>query len=177
MTPSLQASARPWPPEVCIEVSRGEGDCEDCGGYDYAHAEVCVPGRTLQARYDGHLGGGNWSGDDATLHLWALQCLGVDVRVDGQAQAAAYFDREPGKDWEEVSLCTEAQVTVNILVERAPDPQYPEYETEVAASWTGADGQPKRVETGQGWDGCVSSLYRRLLEERALVRFEEHHNR
>jgi hypothetical protein len=101
--------------KVQIQHTRGYGDCEDCGGYDWAHLEVTTGGRTIRAHYDGHLGGGCWDGEMADAYLWALAMLGYEVELTGltdgstlRLEVPRFFERveDPNgyRDYQEVVL-------------------------------------------------------------------------
>lgn len=88
-------------PKLRIEATFGSSYCECCGSSDWANADITVGADELAAYYDGHLGGGNWSGEVTELYLWALAMAGVQVEVrlpDGsvdQVLDVPHFE-EPG---------------------------------------------------------------------------------
>lgn len=73
-------------PKVSIDVTRSTADCEDCGGYEYAHGTLSFEdGIALDVSHDGHLGGGTWDNRDEDLYLWCLAKLGYTVLHNGKS--------------------------------------------------------------------------------------------
>ena len=44
-------------PRIDVQITKGYAYCEDCGGYEWWAADVCIDGRMYTYRGDGHLVG------------------------------------------------------------------------------------------------------------------------
>lgn len=63
-------------------------DCECCGCYTDTQVEIFDGGKkpVLTGFYDGHLGGGCWSGNQSEPILWALKRRGINVSWDARLE-------------------------------------------------------------------------------------------
>lgn len=69
---------------LSISITRGHGDCDDCGGYTWGRASfVLDDGQEVIVGHDGHLGGGCWNGELTPIYVWALALLGYQIRLTG----------------------------------------------------------------------------------------------
>jgi hypothetical protein len=50
-------------------------DCDCCGYFDTGELTIKINGNTFKYDYDGHFGGGYWSGDDDTRDLFILGAM------------------------------------------------------------------------------------------------------
>lgn len=165
------------PPTIRISHSTSFHDCECCGFFDLGSATIELPdGRKLEAEHDGHFGGGCWDGKPEHLYFWALQALGVELRVNGEpVWENPYQEQDSEYQWQLVELAPAGKTVLNLLVKEEPDPEDPGYLMPVSVHWTSANGVERSLravaapKAPDEWDGCVSSLYRALLEERAQV--------
>ncbi len=110
-----------------IDVSYGTGDCDDCGMYDYADFSMTFEdGTTLTGHRDGHLGGGNWSGDLPTLYAWALAKLGYVVQVNGAPLPyPSYQQKDTRGWWQNIELNPNPPITLAVTAVEAPNaPEY-----------------------------------------------------
>jgi hypothetical protein len=161
-------------PTVRVATTLRSYECESCGPQYCGDARIALPGeRTLEANFDDHLGSGTWDGSPEMLYYWCLQALGVAVLVNGEPVDEPCLQVFEGGAWRAVALfqgsAAEA-TTVNLELVSVPDPQFPDYATSVSVAWMRTDGTrvelPVDREAQGGWDGDVSSIYQRLLEER-----------
>jgi hypothetical protein len=152
-------------------------DCETCGGYDSGHLHVELPdGRVLDADHDGHFGNGAWNGDPWVAHYWCLQALGVELSINGATLQDQGYREHVGEDWQDVTLNPNEPEIVEFTLITAPDLEEPEYRIPMSASWVKRNGEreylvarPEADNTGTSWDGENTSLYVRVLQDRALL--------
>lgn len=177
-----------FPSRVHIWTHRGSGDCEDCGFYDYAHFGIAIDGAdVLQGNYDGHLGGGNWSGGLSQLYVWALQLLGYEVHVDGEAmELGPFYKKNEHHNWEPVALLPADFKVLNVTTQSVADPEAPDYPNITCVMLPPVAGEEPPVfkydvpnadhsNCEQTWDGDWDRVLRALLASRCELTVEEHH--
>jgi hypothetical protein len=169
--------------QLHLNITSGSSDCEDCGGYDYAYFDAVFPdGSTLVARYDGHLGGGIWNGNNDVLFLWCLAKLGFLVHHNDEPVEHSAFQEEHSDrgftEYRAAQLFPENPTIRALRVISLPDPDYPDYEYParvVVPAFAGCDEVVFETEQGVAalgatvgaiaWDGDFTPIYRLLLEQ------------
>jgi len=164
---------------VHIEAVKGTGDCEDCGFYDYGHFTMTFSdGTVLYGGHDGHLGGGNWDGEPATLYQWALEKLGYTVTLNGEPfTRGTYRERAPDgswPQWTEPTMFDGTPLVVDVKLETLPTDKYEHWQytgmATLPAVAPGAQAQVFRAvpdEEGNpaNWDGDLEHVWLALLEQ------------
>jgi hypothetical protein len=185
--PAPHATANANQAVLALHVVRGEGDCEDCGGYRYGHFRATFPdGSVLAARHDGHLGGGIWDGTDDTLYRWCLAKLGYLVHLNGKPVEGRPF-REEHMDrgfteYRAVELFPGEPEVLALTVQSLADADDPEYETPAHVTLPalpGCDPVVFATEEGaarldvpagwQAWEQDYGSIFRHLLAQRVTL--------
>lgn len=171
-------------PALRLSIVRGEGDCEDCGGYAYGHFRATFPdGSVLAARHDGHLGGGIWDGNDYSLYRWCLAKLGYQVVLNGKPAEGMPF-REEHMDrgfteYRALDLFAGEPVVLALAVQSLAEDDDPDYPTPVHVTLPACGDAAPVVfatpagaarfgapDTWQQWDQDYGSILRHLLEQR-----------
>lgn len=168
-------------PVLAIQIIHSWHDCEDCGSSQDDEAEVTFPdGSTLNAYHDGHLGGGNWNGDMATLYTTCLVKLGVETRINNtvfpQGLAAHDFDAACD-DFEghyQVALAGVTKTIVEIDATYIPEPDSPSYIYPTRVEFNLMDGGRAVLTYGSttmdtapdNWDGDWGAVWRMILADR-----------
>lgn len=181
----METLANKAAPTVHITAQKELFNCEYCGSYYSGTLRIDLPdGRMLKATHDGHFGHGAWNGELAVAYFWSLQALGIDLVVNGELVEDDTYrvctQVSPNEVWQEVNLSPAQRETVQIDRVMRPNPNFPDYPYPVSISWIKRNGEKETLAVNEdssgspdAWDGDISSLYLRVLQDRVNVIVQE----